>query len=267
MAPTDVDSGRGGLRSAAAVAPRLTARVRASAAAALLAVAVALPALAAEAAPAQAARVNNLYHPGHLTRFGYLNFATTVRTRPDARAPALGRLRLRTQDGTDEVVLVLATTAGRGGREWLRIQTPLRPTGTTGWIPRSAVGELRTTSSWLRIDRRRLQATVVRSGRVVFRAPVGIGRPGAPTPAGRFYVRDRLVPARPGTIYGALAFGTSARSEVLTDWPGGAFIGIHGTNRPGLLPGRVSHGCVRMRNSDILRLDRFVTVGMPVTIY
>jgi lipoprotein-anchoring transpeptidase ErfK/SrfK len=60
--------------------------------------------------------------------------------------------------------------------------------------------------------------------------------------------------------------GTNARSAVLTDWPGGGFIGIHGTDRPDLVPGRISHGCIRLRNGDILRLDRLMPVGTPVTI-
>jgi lipoprotein-anchoring transpeptidase ErfK/SrfK len=67
-------------------------------------------------------------------------------------------------------------------------------------------------------------------------------------------------------VYGPLAFGTTARSETLTDWPGGGFVGIHGTNRPAVLPGRVSHGCIRMRNRDILRLARRMPVGTAVTI-
>ena len=66
--------------------------------------------------------------------------------------------------------------------------------------------------------------------------------------------------------YGPVAFGTSARSETLTDWPGGGFVGIHGTDRPDLLPGRVSHGCIRMRNDDIVELARLMPVGTPVTI-
>ena len=67
-------------------------------------------------------------------------------------------------------------------------------------------------------------------------------------------------------FYGPLAFGTSARSAVLTDWPGGGFVGIHGTNRPELIPGRVSHGCIRMRNRDIERLGRLMPVGTPIII-
>jgi lipoprotein-anchoring transpeptidase ErfK/SrfK len=52
----------------------------------------------------------------------------------------------------------------------------------------------------------------------------------------------------------------------LTDWPDGGFVGIHGTNEPELIPGRVSHGCVRMRNSDIVRLAELMPVGTPILI-
>jgi lipoprotein-anchoring transpeptidase ErfK/SrfK len=52
----------------------------------------------------------------------------------------------------------------------------------------------------------------------------------------------------------------------MTDSPGGGFVGIHGTERPYLLPGRVSHGCVRLRNPDILSLARLMPVGTLVDI-
>jgi lipoprotein-anchoring transpeptidase ErfK/SrfK len=67
-------------------------------------------------------------------------------------------------------------------------------------------------------------------------------------------------------FYGPIAFGTSGRSAVLTDWPGGGYIGIHGTNEPDLLPGRVSHGCVRLRNADIRRLAALLPLGTPLSV-
>jgi lipoprotein-anchoring transpeptidase ErfK/SrfK len=53
---------------------------------------------------------------------------------------------------------------------------------------------------------------------------------------------------------------------VLTDWPGGGFIGIHGTDEPQLLPGAVSHGCIRLPNREIVRLARLLVIGTPITI-
>ena len=94
---------------------------------------------------------------------------------------------------------------------------------------------------------------------------IGVRRPSWPTPAGEFYVRMKLRSIG-SPVYGPVAFGTSARSPTLTDWPAGGFVGIHGTNEPERIPGRVSHGCIRMRNADILRLAELMPIGTPVTI-
>jgi lipoprotein-anchoring transpeptidase ErfK/SrfK len=134
-----------------------------------------------------------------------------------------------------------------------------------GWVPRAALGGYTRVSTRLVVDRAHLGLTLYSGGKAVFRAPIGIGKPGTPTPRGRYYVRNRLTTYR-SPFYGPVAFGTSARSQVLTDWPAGGFVGIHGTNRPDLLPGRVSHGCIRLRNADLLRLARLLPVGTPLVI-
>ncbi len=67
-------------------------------------------------------------------------------------------------------------------------------------------------------------------------------------------------------FYGPLAFGTSARSATLTEWPDGGFVGLHGTNQPRLIPGAVSHGCIRFTNADIKRLGELMPIGTPLTI-
>jgi lipoprotein-anchoring transpeptidase ErfK/SrfK len=41
---------------------------------------------------------------------------------------------------------------------------------------------------------------------------------------------------------------------------------IHGTNRPSSIGGFVSHGCIRMYNSDIRELYALVAVGTPVIV-
>ena len=66
-------------------------------------------------------------------------------------------------------------------------------------------------------------------------------------------------------ILGAYAFETSGYSK-LSDWPGGGVVGVHGTNTPWLIGQAVSHGCVRLRNSDIVALRRYVRAGTPVKI-
>jgi hypothetical protein len=198
------------------------------------------------------------------TRWAPVIRTTVARTGPAVDAPPIATLGTTTPEGTTNIVVV-TTEATRENTLWARVRLPVLPNGTLGWIPRSALGGYQFVATRLVIDRETLTATLYRNGRVVFRAPVGVGRSHWPTPAGTFYVREKLTKfASP--FYGPLAFGTNARSAVLTDWPGGGFIGIHGTNEPDLLPGRVSHGCIRLRNADILRLARLMPVGTPVRI-
>lgn len=186
-----------------------------------------------------------------------------ARAEPSKDARRVATVSTRTSEGTQNLVLAMSRVSARG--LWVRVRLAVLPNGTTGWVPRSALGEYNEVRTHLIVDRRRLRLQLRRSGRIVFRARIGIGRSKWPTPRGEFYVRNRLR-GFSSPMYGPLAFGLSARSAVLTDWPGGGFVGIHGTDQPGLLPGRVSHGCIRLRNRDILRLGRILPVGTPVTI-
>ena len=79
----------------------------------------------------------------------------------------------------------------------------------------------------------------------------------SPTPS------DRRAVAR---VLGAKGLKGGLRVEVLTDWPAGGFVGIHGTDHPQLIPGHISHGCIRMRNHDILALAKLMPLGTPLTI-
>jgi hypothetical protein len=183
---------------------------------------------------------------------------------PRAGARFVAPLETNTEEGTTNIVLVLGETK-RPGSSWVHVRLPVLPNGRTGWVPRDALGGYEFVETRLLVDRERLTATLFRGGRQIFEAPVGVGTPAAPTPPGEFYVRLKLA-GFDDPFYGPVAFGTNARSTFLTDWPGGGYIGIHGTNAPELLPGRVSHGCVRMRNEDIVALSRLMPVGTPLTI-
>lgn len=43
-------------------------------------------------------------------------------------------------------------------------------------------------------------------------------------------------------------------------------IGIHGTCAPGSIGRRTSHGCIRVKNDNILELVKHVTIGMPIIV-
>jgi L,D-transpeptidase-like protein len=197
-------------------------------------------------------------------RFAAVLRRIEARAGPGVGAHPVAPLQLRTAEGTTNIVLVLAERKRPDGL-WVRVRLPVLPNGRTGWVPRRALGGYEFVHTHLVVDRARLTATLLYDGRKIFTAPVGVGKADSPTPSGEFYIRDRLS-GFGDPFYGPVAFGTSARSAVLTDWPDGGFVGIHGTNEPELIPGAISHGCVRLRNADILRLGRLMPVGTPLTI-
>jgi lipoprotein-anchoring transpeptidase ErfK/SrfK len=201
----------------------------------------------------------------HVSYWAPVRRASIARREPAAAATPVASVATRTPEGTTNIVRVLGRRADGAGRLWVRVALASLPNGATGWLPRAVLGGYGSVDTQLVVDVDRLTATLRKAGRVVFRARVAVGQARWPTPRGRFYVRNRLTRFA-GPTYGPLAFGTSARSEHLTDWPGGGFIGIHGTDEPELIPGRVSHGCIRMRNRDILALGRHMPMGTPLTI-
>ncbi len=219
-------------------------------------------------APAKAAFV--VRHPAklqagdHVSAWAPVRRPAVARRAPGRRSGPVAQVAQLTPEGTENIVEVLGRER-RGDGVWLKVRLPAGASGLLGWLPRRVLGGYGFVRTRLVVDRRRLRATLLRNGRPVFRTAVGIGAPGARTPAGEFYVRNRLS-RYASPMYGPVAFGTSARSDQLTDWPAGGFIGIHGTDRPDLLPGQVSHGCIRMRNGAIRRLARLMPIGTPVTI-
>jgi lipoprotein-anchoring transpeptidase ErfK/SrfK len=221
--------------------------------------------IAAAPASGGAPKVVRLSNEATLSRWAHPNDRSAIRAAPRLSARPVARLHLDTEDGLPEVYLVLRRTTGSSGRTWFQIRIPQRPNGSTGWVQEQSLGPLQVVRTLLVVDRRTVHAVLYRNGRKVFRAPVGVGKPGTPTPSGRFWIRERLTLRGGHGLYGPLAFGTGAYS-VLTDWPGGGVVGIHGTNEPRLVPGRPSHGCIRMHNGDILRLARLMPIGTPVRI-
>jgi hypothetical protein len=187
-----------------------------------------------------------------------------VRAKPKDTARRIKVLKeFRADFSPQYVVAVSALRHKKTGKAlWYRISLPGRPNGQTGWVRASSL-ELRPVRKRLFIDRgeRRFEFwqgdTLVRAGKVA------VGKPGAETPTGLFYVQSKFFPN--AEILGAFAFETSAYSK-LTDWPGGGVVGVHGTPWPWLLGQAVSHGCIRLHNDDVLFLRSRVPEGTPIKI-
>ncbi len=225
-----------------------------------------LPLLAALALPAAAgAGTVRLSDERASTRWAHPVRTVPIRSAPRPDARAITPTHPLTEDGFPEVYVALRSWRGARSGTWIEIRIPMRPNGRTGWVRRSALGPLYRVRTLLVVDRPKLRATLYRRGLPIWSAPVGIGAPDTPTPPGRFWIREKFRTPGSGSLYGPVAFGSSDYS-VLSDWPGGGVIGIHGTNEPYLIPGRPSHGCIRLRNPAARQLWRLLPVGTPLLI-
>jgi lipoprotein-anchoring transpeptidase ErfK/SrfK len=114
---------------------------------------------------------------------------------------------------------------------------------------------------------------VLGNGRAV-RYRVGVGKAGmawhgrARVALKRIRPAWRAPPSLNGGRYGPVIPGGSPRNPM-----GAAVLGldrgnyaIHGTNSPSSVGGFVSHGCIRMYNSDVLDLYRRAPLGTRVTV-
>jgi len=218
--------------------------------------------------PANAApigSVERLSNERTLTLWAHARHPATIHTLPSSTAPRVARLHHSTESGSPEVYILQSRQIDISGVSWIRIRIPTRTNKKTGWVVQSALRKFHRVTTRLIVDRDAREATLFRSGKKIWNSPVGVGAPRTPTPTGKFWVRELLRIDAPSGIYGPFAFGTSAYSS-LSDWPGGGVIGIHGTNRPDLIPGSPSHGCIRVPNAAIKRLAHKMPIGTPIQV-
>jgi lipoprotein-anchoring transpeptidase ErfK/SrfK len=184
--------------------------------------------------------------------------------RPGARPFArFGRLNVNRFPNVFRVLSALRSADCR--TRWYRVQLPIKPNGVTGYVRAGAVDTGRVRSRVL-VDLSARRLTLFRNGRRVLRATVAVGSPATPTPTGRYYVNQRLIPADASGPFGPAAIGISAYSTVLTGWTQGGPIAIHGTNEPWSIGRPVSNGCIRVRNDVLRQLFKVTPAGTPVLI-
>ncbi|HEV7640305.1 MAG TPA: L,D-transpeptidase [Gaiellaceae bacterium] len=148
---------------------------------------------------------------------------------------------------------------------WYRVQLPQKPNGVTGFVRARAL-RVETVPTRIVVDVSRRRLTLYRNAKPVLTSTVAVGSPSTPTPTGRFYVNQRLVPTDPGGPFGPGAVGISAFSNVLTGWAQGGPVAIHGTNEPWSIGHAVSNGCIRLPNRTLAKVFNETLAGTPVII-
>jgi L,D-transpeptidase-like protein len=219
------------------------------------------PAGAATAPAARAPAALPEEVPGRGSLTAHVRRAKFLWRRPGG-GKRLARMTRRTKFDSPRIVSVV----GRRG-DWLAVLAPELPNGRVGWIDgRRGVSLYRTPWS-IEADVSRRQLVVRRDGRVVRRVPIAVGRPGAPTPRGRFAVTDRLTTGNDFGPYGCCVLAlTGHQPSVPQGWGGGDRLAIHATPAEQTIGHAASLGCLRARNADMRRLIRVIPLGTPVRI-
>jgi lipoprotein-anchoring transpeptidase ErfK/SrfK len=169
-------------------------------------------------------------------------------------------------NGAQTVFGVLGeTTDTRCRAAWLHVALPIRPNGATGWVRAADVQEL-AVHTRITVDLSERRVRLYKNNKLVLSATAAIGSKATPTPLGRYYVNQRLIPDDPNGPFGPGAVGISAFSDVLTGWTQGGPIAIHGTNEPASIGHAVSNGCIRLPNTVLRRVFAAAVAGTPVLI-
>ena len=160
--------------------------------------------------------------------------------------------------------MLIESAKRRAGEAWYRVLLPLRPNGSSAWVRESDIS-LRRIDQRIEVDLSDRTLRYYVHDELKERFQVGVGTEATPTGTGTFYVWVKVHYASAYQPYGIAALGLSGFSPVLSDWPGGGRMAIHGTSSPSDLGNAVSHGCIRVYNDDLKRLLG-VPLGTPVEI-
>ena len=167
-----------------------------------------------------------------------------------------------TEFGTPRVLAVV-----RRSRGWLGARVAELGNRRVVWFKPSRATRIAHTRTWIVADLSRRTVELRRGRKLVERARVGVGRPGSPTPTGRFAVTDKLRGARFSRYYGRFIVALSGRQpRTPPGWTGGDRLAIHGTNDPGRVGRRSSAGCLVAADPAIASLAERVPLGAPVVI-
>ena len=117
----------------------------------------------------------------------------------------------------------------------------------------------------------------VLGGGKAIRYPVGVGRAGmawsGTASIDGKYIRPAwsppdMIKRENPRVPNIIPSGSPANpmGEAAMTLSGGGQYAIHGTNNPGSIGRFVSHGCIRMYNSDVMDLYNRVSLGTPVVV-
>lgn len=158
--------------------------------------------------------------------------------------------------------LVLRVVDGVRGDEWIRVQAPVHPNGSTVWV-RGEDFDFATTDIRIEID---LEDSTLRQfvgDERGLSTRVATGSPDTPTPLGVGYVNEIIADSSP---FGPFVINLAMFSEVTSAAPLPA-ITVHGTVDRDELGEQVTTGTLRAPVPALNTLEAAITTGALVVIY
>ncbi len=125
---------------------------------------------------------------------------------------------------------------------------------------------------WITINKTKRILTLYEGDMVVQKYPVAVGNPPSRTPEGKYTIVSKVInPSWGGGGYAEPVKGGVPENPLGYRWLGlsyknGSTLGIHGNNSPYSIGKNVSHGCIRMINSDVTQLFAIIPQSAPVWI-
>lgn len=125
---------------------------------------------------------------------------------------------------------------------------------------------------WIAVNKSKRILTLYNNTTVVKKFPIAVGNPISLTPSGQFSIVNKIKnPMWGGGGYAKPISGGSPSNPLGKRWmglslKGGGSYGIHGNSSPYSIGKVISHGCIRMINSDSEELFDMVGNNIPVWI-
>src|SRR4051812_16419915 len=216
-----------------------------------------LPAVAVVAGTLGAASAERRPTPSFTIEHVRAGRDVALRTAPGGRV--IARAGTRTEFGSPQTLRV----AARHG-SWIGVSADEVPNNRLAWVDaKTKALEPKRTETSLRVSLAHRKLELVEGTRVRRRIPIGIGRPGSPTPTGRFAITDKLSGRPYSGAYGCCILALSGhQSHVPAGWKGGNRLAIHG----GAVGTATSAGCLHAPERDLRVLMRRVPLGTPIVI-
>jgi hypothetical protein len=174
------------------------------------------------------------------------------------------------QDKVNEVIAMAWT---RGSSKLVRVLGWVVPTLASLMMPSALAQDLPVVVSPAQVKRQIIvsvpdrKLVVMEKGAVLRVFQVAVGADASPSPSGAFEIVTRLT--EPTYYHAGVVIPPGDDNPLGPRWVGlnKKGYGIHGTNAPKSIGKAASHGCIRLRNRDVVQFFALVNVGDTVEIH